>query len=512
MRLFKSVFIISFFTSISRVLGFIRDIIIARYLGVSALSDVFFAAFKLPNFFRRIFAEGAFNSAFVPIFVDKLQSHHNRRDAIIFVRNILSFLFFVLMTFIILLQIFMPFAMKLMFFGFADEPEKFSLLVNLSRITIFYLLFISIVSLFSGILNSLGKFAAPSAVPIILNGTLIASVFVFGPITPNLAYALSWGVFSAGVLQLLWLMFFLYKKKVLVFPTFPKFNYDAKYFFKKLIPGVIGANVMQINLLVDTMIASLISGAISYLYYADRINQLPLAMIGIAINIALLPALSRKIKSGNVKEAIKMQNVALESGLLLVIPAAFALVTLAQPIIYTLFARGQFGAEETIFVAKALKYYSIGLPAFMVVKILEPAFFSRGNTIVPMRIAIICLIVNIILNIAFIKPFGYVGIVLASICSSYLNVLLMFISLIKKDHFAFEDQFVVKLFKIIIPAIFMSGVLWLVSGYFSYLGLHAIINLTLTIISGIFSYLLACYISGALKILENIKPQIKNES
>lgn len=508
MRLFKSIFVISFFISISRVLGFIRDMIIARYLGVSALSDVFFAAFKLPNFFRRVFAEGAFNSAFVPIFVEKLHQG-SRENALIFVRNILSFLFFVLLIFIIILQIFMPWAMQLMFFGFVNDLQKFSLLVSLSRITIFYLLFISIVSLFSGVLNSIGKFAAPSAVPIILNGTLIASIFVFSPITPNLAYALSWGVFSAGVLQLLWLMFFLMRAKMLVFPTLPKFNYDIKHFFKKLIPGVIGANVMQINLLVDTMIASLISGAISYLYYADRINQLPLAMIGIAINIALLPALSRKIKSGDIKEAIKMQNIALEASLLLVIPATFALIVLAQPIIHTLFARGQFGDTETIFVAKALKYYSIGLPAFVVVKVLEPAFFSRGNTIVPMRIAMICLVVNVVLNISFIKPFGYIGIVLASTCSSYLNVLLMFFNLIKKHHFSFENEFVSKLFKIIFPAIFMSMILWLVNEYFSIMNLNAIVNLSLTIAAGIVSYLLACYLSGALKILDNIKPQRK---
>ncbi len=504
MNLFKSVFVVSFFIALSRILGFIRDVFIAKYLGIGILSDVFFAAFRLPNFFRRVFAEGAFNSAFVPIFVDKLQAHHDKQDALNFVRNILSMLFFVLLVFIILLQIFMPFAMKLMFYGFFENAEKFSLLINLSRITICYLLFISIVSLFSGVLNSIGKFAAPSSVPIILNGTLIASIFVFQSITPNLAYALSWGVFSAGVLQLLWVGFFLYRAKMLVYPTIPKINDDIKHFFKKLLPGIVGANVMQINLLVDTMIASLIAGAVSYLYYADRINQLPLAMIGIAINIALLPALSRSIKSNDIPRAIKLQNLAVESSLLLVMPATLALTCLAHPIIEVLFQRGAFGSNETDMVAKALMFYSFGLPAFVVVKVLEPGFFARGDTKTPMKIALICFANNLILNLLFYKPFGYIGIVMASVCSSYLNISLLFFNLTKKKYFVFENGFVTKIIKILIPSILMAASLLVSNRYFQSIT-NPTINLISTIAIGLASYALLCYLSGALAILKNIK-------
>jgi len=480
--------------------------LIAKYLGIGMLSDTFFAAFRLPNFFRRTFAEGAFNSAFVPIFVDKLQVHHDQKDALNFVRNILSLLFFVLLVLIILLQIFMPFAMKIMFFGFVANPEKFSLLVSLSRITITYLLFISIVSLFSGVLNSIGKFAAPSSVPIILNGTLIASIFVFGSITPNLAYALSWGVFVAGVLQLLWLGFFLYRAKMLVYPTIPKINDDIRHFFRKLLPGIIGANVMQINLLVDTMVASLISGAVSYLYYADRINQLPLAMIGIAINIALLPMLSRAIKSSDITRAIKLQNLALETSLILVIPATLALTCLAHPMIEVLFERGAFGANETNMVAKALMFYSFGLPAFVMVKVLEPGFFARSNTKTPMKIALICVVNNIILNLLFFKPFGYIGIVLASVCSSYLNITLLLFNLTKTRHFIFEEDFFIKLLKILLPSIVMAAVLLFLNKYFTNIFTPSI-NLILTIISGLTIYFIASYLSGALNILKNIKPK-----
>ena len=505
MRLFKSVFVISFFISISRILGFIRDILIAKYLGVGVLSDVFFAAFKLPNFFRRIFAEGAFNSAFVPIFVDKTQ-HHTKKESLDFVRNILSFLFFILLVFIILMQIFMPLVMNMMFFGFSSNPDKLSLLIALSRITIFYLLFISIVSLFSGILNSLGKFAAPSAVPIILNSTLIASIFVFGSITPNLAYALSWGVFCAGIFQLLWLMLFLYKAKMLVYPTLPKVNDDIKYFFRKLIPGIIGANVMQINLLIDTMIASLISGAVSYLYYADRINQLPLAMIGIAINIALLPTLSRAIKSDNISGAIRLQNLALEASLILVIPATLALTCLAYPMISVLFERGAFGQNETNLVAKALMYYSFGLPAFVMVKVLEPGFFARNNTKTPMKIALICLVSNMILNLIFFKPFGYIGIVLSSVFSSYLNVSLLLFNLTKNKHFVFEKDFLGKLIKISIPAFFMAMILLFLNRYLANI-VNPTTNLILTITLGLLCYMASTYFSGALNIIKNLKPK-----
>ncbi|MFT6331868.1 MAG: putative peptidoglycan lipid II flippase [Lentimonas sp.] len=502
MRLFRSALTVSFFIAISRILGFIRDVLIAKYLGVGMLSDVFFAAFKLPNFFRRVFAEGAFNSAFVPIFVDKLQNK-NKNSAKKFLRNTLSLLFFALLIFVILFQIFMPFAVKSMFFGFAEDAEKFSLLVSLSRITIFYLFFISIVSLFSGVLNSLGKFAAPSSVPIILNGTLIASIFAFKAITPNLAYALSWGVFAAGILQLLWLGFCLSRAKMLVYPTFTTINSDSKKFFSKLLPGIIGANVMQINLLVNTMIASLIPGAVSYLYYSDRINQLPLAMIGIAINIALLPTLAKAIKSKDRSRAIMLQNLAMEASLILVIPAAMALIFLSHPIIETLFQRGAFGAEETAFVAKALMFYAFGLPAFVLVKIIEPGFFARGNTKTPMQIALACVLINVILTLLFLAPFGYIGIIMASVIASYFNAFLMLFILRKNKHFVFENNFLKKLIKIIIPSVIMSFALVFLNQYFA--DLHLILNLVLTISLGIIIYFVSAYFCGIFNILKEVK-------
>jgi len=502
MSLFRSVFTISFYISISRVLGFVRDVLIAQYLGVSMMSDAFFAAFRLPNFFRRIFAEGAFNSAFVPIFVEKLQTK-NEKDELIFVRNIFSFLFYALLIFTLIFQIFMPFFMKILFPGFFADPEKSSLLISLSRITIFYLIFISLVSLCSGILNSLGKFAVPASSPIILNCTLIFSIFIFGSFTENYAYALSWGVFLAGILQFIWLFYFTYKAKFLLYPKMPKMNPDMKKFFHKLLPGIIGGNVLQINLLIDSIFASSIFGAVSYLYYADRVNQLPLAMIGIAIGIALLPALSRRIKAGENDAAIKLQNMALEVGMILVIPATLALTVLSYPIISSLFEHGKFTANESLSVGKALMFYSFGLPSYVLVKVMEPSFFSRGDTKTPMKIAIACLINNAVLNVVFsFLGFGYVGIIMASTVSTYLNLTLLITILMKKKHFYFEKDFGKKFILILIPSILMAATLAMVRDYFyssDYLG--KISELTITILIGLVVYFISAYFSGSLNIL-----------
>lgn len=498
---FKSAFVISFYIAISRVLGFIRDILIAKFIGASFLSDVFFAAFRLPNFFRRIFAEGAFNNSFVPIFVHKLEKNRKER-ALIFARNVFSFLFFTLLVAILIMQIFMPFFILALFPGFKFGSEKFLMLVDVSRITIFYLLFISLISLFSGVLNSIGRFASGAAVPIILNLTLIASLYLLVDVSQNIAYALSWGVFIAGILQFSWMVFFIIKRKMFIYPTWPKINADLKNFFKKLIPGIIGANVMQLNLLVDTIIASFISGAISYLYYADRINQLPLAMIGIAIGIALLPALSNKIRDKKYDEAIKLQNIALEVSLMLVIPAMLALNCLSLEIIQTLFERGKFDHHATIMVQKALSIYALGLPAYVLVKIFEPSFFSRGNTKTPMHIAFICLITNVALNLALFIPFGYLGIVLASVISSYLNLTLLITKLIKKKYFRFSADFPKKFARTLIPSIFMTICLILLRNYFAksqYFG-H-IAELIILILVGITTYVTASYFSGNIKFL-----------
>jgi putative peptidoglycan lipid II flippase len=501
MSILRSAFTVSFFIFLSRICGFVRDVFIAQFLGVSYFSDVFFAAFRLPNFFRRVFGEGALNNAFVPIFVEK------KDDKKVFVQNVFSLLFYALLLFTLILQIFMPFFMKIFFPGFLQVEKSFELLVALSRITIFYLIFISLVSLLSAVLNSLGKFAIPSSAPIILNLTLIASFFVFGNIAPNYAYALSYGVFVAGILQFAYLMFFTYRQGIFIYPKLPSLKVfadkDIKKFFKKLLPGVIGANVMQINLLIDSIFASLIFGAMSYLYYADRVNQLPLAMIGIAIGVALLPMMSRKIQEEKKDEAIKLQNLALEVCLILVIPAALALNALSYPIISTLFERGKFTSYESLMVAKALGIYACGLPAYVLVKVMEPAFFARGDTKTPMQIAFSCLFSNLVFNSLFyLANFGFVGIALSSVLSSYLNLTLMIFLLVKRDLFYFEDDFAKKLLKIMVPAILMFFFLIFLNGYFLIKSdFSDLVELILMMVFGALFYFIFSFLSGSLNVL-----------
>jgi putative peptidoglycan lipid II flippase len=499
----KNILTISFFISLSRIFGFIRDILIAKFLGIGLLSDVFFASFRVPNFFRRTFAEGAFNSAFVPLFIDK-HSNLGYKESKRFIANISSWLLLILWLVVISFQLFMPFLMKVFFPGFFASPEKSELLINLSRITIFYLVFIAIVSLLSGILNALNKFATASATQLILNLTLIFFITVLGNYFKNYAYALAWGVFTAGLLQLLFISFFSYRCGFLVIPQLPKNNLDFKIFLKKLLPGLIGANVMQINLLIDSIFASSIVGAISYLYYADRINQLPLATIGIAISVALLPNISKKIKTGELEKANNLQNTALEIALFLAIPASLALTILAENIIGVLFERGVFTHQETIKVGLALKYYSFGLPAYILVKIFEPTFFARSNTKTPMKIAIFCVLLNILFNyIFYLYNFGYVGIILASIIASYVNFGLLFFLARQKKYFSVQKNFWQKMIKILFCAIFMASCLYFCQNYFGN-NLWQIWQLIFVISIGLLVYFIFAYFIGCFTLLKQL--------
>lgn len=499
----KNIATISFFISLSRIFGFVRDILIAKFLGIGLLSDVFFASFRVPNFFRRTFAEGAFNNAFVPLFIDK-HSNLGQEASKKFIANISAWLLLILWLVVICFQLFMPFLMKVFFPGFFESAEKSELLISLSRITIFYLVFIAMVSLFSGILNAVNKFATASATQLILNLTLIFFITVVGKYFYNYAYALAWGVFTAGVLQLLFIGFFSYRCGFLVMPQLPKNNSDFKVFLKKLVPGLIGANVMQINLLIDSIFASAIVGAISYLYYADRINQLPLANIGIAISVALLPNISKKIKTGELEKANKLQNTALEIGLFLALPASLALTILAENIIGVLFERGAFTHHETIKVGLALKYYSFGLPAYILVKIFEPTFFARSNTKTPMKIAIFCVLLNVVFNYIFhLYNFGYVGIILASIVASYINFSLLFFFAYQKKYFSFQQNFWQKIIKILLCAVFMASCLWFCKNYFGN-DLWQIWQLALVIVIGLLVYFIFAYIIGCFTLLKQL--------
>ena len=440
MALLRSIATVGGFTMISRLLGFVRDIMIAAILGAGPVADAFFVAFKLPNFFRRLFAEGAFNASFVPLFTRHM-SEGGRETARAFAQEVMAVFVVGLLLFVPALQITMPWVMHGFAPGFVGDPERFDLAVALAQITFPYLLFISLVSQLGGVLNALGRFAAAAATPIILNLCLIAALVALTPHVETPGHALAWGVAAAGVAQFVWLMDACRRAGFSIRLPRPRLTPRVRRLLVLMLPGAIGAGVVQINLLIDVVIASLLpAGAVSFLYYADRVNQLPLGVIGVAVGTALLPLLSRQLRAGDEDAARHSTNRALEFALLLTVPGALALAVIPGPIIRVLFERGAFAAADTEATAAALAAYALGLPAYVLIKILAPGFFAREDTTTPVKIAALCVAINLALNLALMGPLQHVGIALATAVSAWINSALLFALLVRRGHFALDDR------------------------------------------------------------------------
>ena len=460
MSLFKSIAAFGGTTIISRVTGFVRDMLLATVLGAGAVSDAFFVGFKLPNLFRSLFAEGAFNSAFVPLAAAKFQK--DREKAIKFSSDTLSALVFFLAIFIILFEIFMPYVMFAIAPGFVDNPEKMEMATKLARIMFPFLLFVSVVSFQSGVLNSVGKFATAAAAPIILNLVMIIAIFI--PISIDRAETIAYSVTFAGILEVLWLVYFLKKENIHIRFSLQIFSIlkkkDIKTLFKRMGPGIMGSGIYQINVVVSTIISSLIgTGAISWLYYAGRIQQLPLGIVGAAIGVALLPILSKHLENNETNEAFKTQNKAIEYGAILSIPAMIALIVLAEPITNILFERGKFTPEDTKMTYKAIIAFALSLPFFVAVKALSQSFFARGDTKTPVKYGFISFIVNIVLSFALMYPFGHVGIALASTFSAIVSCYQYYFGLKKRGFWHLEPLLKKQILKIIFCSITMGAVI-----------------------------------------------------
>jgi putative peptidoglycan lipid II flippase len=413
------------YTLASRVLGFLRDMLTAAYLGAGPVADAFLVAFKLPNFFRRLFAEGAFNSAFVPIFAGMV-ARDGRVAARVFAEDAMAVLLAVLLALTILAEAAMPHLVALIAPGFRDEPGKLALAVDFTRITFPYLLFISLVSLQGGVLNGIERFAAVAATPILLNLCLIGGLVFLTPLLGSAGPALAWSVAIAGVAQFLWLAAACGREGMALRLPLPRLTPEVRRLGRLMLPAALGSGAVQVNLLVDVMIASLLpTGAISYLYFADRVYELPLAVIGIAIGTALLPLLSRQLRLGDEAAAAQTLDRALEAALVLALPATTALLAMAGPIVSTLFERGAFDAAAASATAAALVAYSLGLPAYVLVKVLAPGFYAREDTRTPVRIAVACVALNTIMALALMGPLGHVGIALATALSAWVNCALL---------------------------------------------------------------------------------------
>ena len=462
MSLGRAVATVGSFTLLSRVVGFIRDVVLSAILGSGAVADAFVVAFKLPNFFRRLFAEGAFSAAFVPLLARELQDH-GRAEALAFARQTQAALLLVLVPFSIVLMLGMPWVITLLTPGLSDDAPSFAMTVEFSRIAFPYLLFISLASLYGGVLNSIDRFAHVAATPILLNLALIGAVLGLTPLLPNSGYAASIGAAVAGLFQWVWLLIACARDDVSMKLVWPRWTKRVARLVALATPAAIGGGVQQISTMLDVVWASLLPvGTISALYYADRIAQLPLGVVGIAIGTALLPLLARQLRAGQAESAMANQNRAIEFGLLLSLPAAVALWLLADPIIRVLFERGRFGPEDTWRTAGALAAFAIGLPAFVLVKSLTPGFFAREETRTPLHIAIVAITVNVALNLAFLygTNLAHVGIALATSLSGWLNAAILAIVLRRRAHWVADQRLRSRSLRMLLATTGMGAVLW----------------------------------------------------
>jgi len=448
-------------TLASRVLGFGRDVLMARYLGAGLAADCFFVAFKLPNFFRRLFAEGAFSAAFVPLFSRALgerETAQSRRAAKAFAEDTLAALLAVLLIFTALAEAAMPWAMVALAPGFIDQPAKFGLAVELTRITFPYLMLISLVALFSGVLNAVGRFAAPASAPILLNLILIAALLGFHESELLTAKALAAGVSLAGIAQLVWLMAALRRAGFALRLPRPRLTPGVKRLLAVMLPVALGAGVMQVNLVFDIILASFLpEGSLSWLFYADRLNQLPLGVIGIAVGTVLLPRLSRALSGGSAAEAQHTHNRAIEAALLLTLPAAVALALIPEPLIRALFEHGAFGAADRKATAAALTAFALGLPAFVLVKVLAPGFFAREDTKTPVKFALVAMAANVLLSLGLIWTLAHVGLALATALASWLNAGLLLGALLRRGHLVIDARLRRRFARMVIAAAGMGA-------------------------------------------------------
>jgi len=508
MNLIKSTGTFGFFTLISRILGYLRDILIAIFLGTGVLADAFFIAFRIPNTFRRLFSEGTFNAAFVPSYASEITKGKKQSNK--FANKIFNLLFLGLLFLVLIAQIFMPAFVSIIAPGFVENVEKMELAISLTRITFPFLFFICLASFFSAILNSHNKFASASAAPIILNLILIGILLFSKTLGDELVYYLSYGVSFAGFLQLVFLYKFVRKFYSLKF----YFSFDrtkennliddkVKVFFKKLLPSIFASGVTQINILVGTIIASFQASAVSYLYYADRIYQINLAIAGIAIGVVVLPQLSKHIQSKKISKIHLIQNKALELSLFLTLPASAALLIASEEIISALFGYGSFDQESAINSGKALYYFALGLPAFSLIKVFSSFFFANHDTKIPFYISLFSVLINIVISISYFNEIGFIIIPIATTISSWLNAILLFAFLKNRDLFSFNNIFLVRFIKIIIASLLMAIFFNFLITYFKYeLSFNQNIKLFYLILSVILSllfYLLVSYWIKAFK-------------
>ena len=523
MNLVRSLGSVGGLTLVSRVLALVRDTLQTSFIGASFASDAFFVALRLPNMFRALFAEGAFNAAFIPMFNRKV-SEGELPAGLKFAEQALAVLLPVLLLFtIVMIAAAWPVTWGLS--GGFDHPtqDQFAFAVSLSRITIPYLMLISLASLLAGILNSLDKYWVSAAAPALLNVSMITALWFFHGHGPEGAYvtarAQAISVTVGGALQLSWLIIACRGIGIRIGIRRPRLDDDMRQLLKRILPAALGAGASQVNLAISTALAGglLAAGSISYINYADRLNQLPLGMIGIGLGTILLPTVSRLLSTGQEEAAMDAQNRGIELALFLTLPATAAFIFAAEPVIRGLFQHGAFTARDTILCGWALSAFSIGLPSYVLVKVLTPGFYARGDTATPVRLAIWSVGVNLVGNLILIPTLGrfgmgHVGPPLATALASTINVWMLYRTLRRRGHFEADRQLRRRLPRLALAALIMGGVVWLLTPYIDpwltrSLGERAA-GLAALVGGGIAVYGLACFLTGAFAI-DDLKTLLK---
>jgi putative peptidoglycan lipid II flippase len=426
-------------TLLSRILGFVREVMIAGILGAGPMAEAFIVAMRLPNLLRQMFAEGAFSAAFVPVFTRHV-AEGGVAGARLFAEQVLSILLVALLVTTIAAELAMPWLIHLFAPGFDEMPEKFAATVLFTGITFPYIVFMSLCALQGGMLNGLQKFGQNAVTPVILNAILVASMWFIRGDDFFVGQALSWSVTLAGLVQFLWLTYACHRAGLKLRLPWPRFTPDVKRLCILMVPGLIGSSVNQINLAVSTILASLHPGSVSYIYYADRLYQLPLALIGSAIGVVLLPALTRSLRGDDPAAALRMLNRALELGLLLSLPATIGLMVAALPIVTTVYQRGAFGHDDAQAVALALMIMSAGLPAYVGNKALTAAFLAREDTATPFKQAAISVAINISISALLTPTYGYIGVAIGAMASAWVNAMLLAAILLRRGYLTFDDR------------------------------------------------------------------------